>query len=264
MNRKNLIITLIALTLAAFAASAENVTFSAAGAHNGMTWSESAEYASSMTVTQSGGAPVVSSSNASRAKSNRVLAIGGDGRIDSVEVTYGMASNANVAGHTYVVTPSGVTYSGGGAPSAEEVAYVRDDNTQFGQFRALERIFDGTTIAIGSSFSPKKQDAEELLNVGDDLRLRSMALTLISVANGVAHFDISLSVDSDPKEKKSNKSATGAMSMSLDGTLAISVSTARPVALDVSGPMQMNVKNAKGDSASDGSGNASMHVDYSF
>jgi len=190
--------------------------------------------------------------------------IGNDGRIDSVEVTYNAASKPSVAHHSYVVTPSGVTYSGGGTPSAEEVAYVRADNAQFGQFRALERIFDGETIAIGSSFSPKKKDAEELLNVGESLRLRSMALTLRSVSDGVARFDVSIGIDADPKEKKSKKSATGAMSMTLDGTLLVTVATARPVLLDVSGPLQMNVKKPDGGHAADGSGNAAMRIDYTF
>jgi hypothetical protein len=263
MNRKA-IITLIAMTFAAVAASADSVTFHASEARNGMTWNESAEHSASVTLTTSSAAPVTTNNSSSSTKTNVVLAIGNDGRIDSVEVTYGAASNASVAHHSYVVTPSGVTYSGGGAPSAEEVAYVRADNAQFGQFRALERIFDGETIAIGSSFSPKRQDAEELLNVGESLRLRSMALTLRSVSDGVARFDVSIGIDADPKEKKSKKSATGAMWMTLDGTLLVTVSTARPVSLDVSGPLQMNVKKPNGGHAADGSGNAAMRIDYTF
>lgn len=261
MKRTMIIITLL---LTASIASADSITFHAAGAATGMTWNQSTSYAANVTVTVSDAAPVTTQQNVSTQKSNRVLEVGGDGRIDSVEVTYSASSNASVAGHSYVVTPHGVTYAGGGAVPDDEAAFVNSDNTQFGQFRALERIFDGTTIAIGSSFEPKKQDAEELLNIAEDVRLRSMALTLRSVSNGVAQFDISMTIDSDAKEKNNNKAASGGMSMTLDGTLSVSVSTSRPIVLDIAGPVHVDVRKPQGDRAVDGNGTASMRVDYTF
>jgi hypothetical protein len=49
--------------------------------------------------------------------------------------------------------------------------------------------------------------------VGDGMRLRNLALTLRSVANGVARFDLSMTLEGDVKEKKS-KNAAGAPSCS--------------------------------------------------
>ena len=255
---------IIALLLTATVASAESVTFNAAAAAVGMTWNESTSYAANVTVTVDTSTPVQTGQNVSSRKSNRVLEVGGDGRIDSVEVTYAAASHASVAGRSYVVTKHGVTYAGGGAVPADEAAFVQSDNAQFGQFRALERIFAGTTIDIGSSFEPKKKDAEEMLNIDDGIRLRSMALTLRSVHDDVALFDISMSVESDAKEKKADKTAAGGMSMTLDGTLSLSITTARPIVLDVTGPVHVDVRTPQGGRAADGNGTASMRIDYAF
>jgi hypothetical protein len=255
--------TAIVLLFAATFASAAEVTFTATPAVSGLTWEDSSSYATSATLSAGSAAPVTREYSVTRSKTCRALEVGGDGRIDSVEVSYSASSNAAVAGRSYIVTPQLVTYSGGGAPSAAESEFVRGDNAQFGRFRALERIFDGKTVAIGASFQPKKQDADELFEFPGG-RVNSVALTLRSVASGVATFDISMSVSSDAKEKKSKKSAAGGMSMTLDGTLMLSVATSRPVSFDVSGPISVNVKKPNGARAADGSGTLSIHTEYEF
>ena len=261
--RLNSIATAAAFLFAATIASAEEVTFHAVPATSGLSWTDSSSYSTSTTVSAGVGAPVTNHYSVTRSKTCRALEVGADGRIDSVEVSYGASSNGTVAGKRYVVSGADVTYAAGGAPSDEEVAFVRGDNAQLGQFRALERIFDGATIAIGASFHPKKQDADDMLSFPAG-RIRNVALTLRSVTNGVAAFDVSMSVESDAKEKKSKKAAAGGMTMTLDGTLEMSVATSRPVSFDVSGPITVSVKKANGARAADGSGTLSIQSEYGF
>jgi len=261
--KRTWISTIAVFLFAATFASASDVTFTASPAAPGLTWNDASSYATSATLSAGSATPVTTASSATRTKTCRALEVGGDGRIESVEVSYAAASNAAVAGRSYVVTPQQVTYAGGGSPSEAEVEFVRGDNAQFGRFRALERIFDGRTVSIGASFAPKKQDADELFEFPGG-RVNSVALTLRSVLNGVATFDISMSVESDAKEKKSKKAAAGGMSMTLDGTLTLSVATSRPMSFDVSGPISVNVKKANGVRAASGSGTLSIHTDYDF
>lgn len=261
MNRKAI---LFALLFTATLASAQTATFGNAVPLPGVTdWDDHASYDTTIT-TSAGTKSATSTRNVTRDKTCRVLAIDNAGRIDEVQVTYNASSHAGIAGKTYRVTPSGVSYLGGGTPSADEAAFVRADNASFSQFRAFDRIFGGKTFTAGESFSPNKHDAEELLNVAAGTRLRNMALTLRSVANGVATFDISMTLESNPKEKKSSSAAGGEVSMSLDGTLKMTVATAWPLQLDVDGTLRGGTKKANGSHAGDANGTASIRIDYSF
>lgn len=102
------------------------------------------------------------------------------------------------------------------------------------------------------------------MNVAAGTRLRSMALTLRSVANGIATFDLSMTMDSDPKEKKSGKAANGQMTLTLDGEIAITVATSRPVRLEASGPLEARTKKADGSRIGDATGEVTMRRTYAF
>jgi hypothetical protein len=260
--KRNLIFA--ALLSIATAASAESVTFGNATPQPGITqWDDDATYAMSVT-TNAGGKSASASRNVTRSKTCRLLQLDPAGRMDAVEVAYDGASNASVAGKRYRVTPQSVTYADGSAAPAAEATFVRSDNASFSQFRALKRIFGGGTFAVGDSFTPNRNDAEELLNVAAGTRLRSIALTLRSVSDGIATFDISMTLESNPKQKKSSKAAGGEMTMTLDGTLKMTVATAWPLQLDVDGPLHGNTKKANGSHAGDASGTASIRIDYGF
>jgi hypothetical protein len=189
MNRKIILIALV-LLFTATAASAQTVSFGSSTPLPGVTdRNDDASYDTAIT-TAAGGKSATTTRSVTRSKTCRVLEIDNAGRMDAVQVTYGSASHAGVAGKSYRVTPNGVTYLGGAAPPAAEAAFVRADNASFSQFRAFDRIFGGKTFTVGQSFTPNKHDAEELLNVAAGTRLRSIALTLRSVSDGVATFDI--------------------------------------------------------------------------
>ena len=253
-----------ALLFTATLASAQTATFGNATPLAGTTeWDDSASYDTTIT-TSAGTKSATMARNVSRDKTCRVLAVDNTGRIDEVQVTYNSSSQAGVAGKSYRVTPHGVSYLGGAAPPADETAFVRADNSSFSQFRAFDRIFGGKTFDVGESFSPNKHDAEELFNVAAGTRLRSIALTLRSVADGVATFDISMTLESNPKEKKSSRAAGGEVTMSLDGTLKMTVATAWPLQLDVDGTLRGGTKKANGSHAGDANGTASIRIDYSF
>lgn len=265
MNRKIILFALVLLfTATSTAASAQTVTFgSSAPVANVTQWDDDATYGTSITTT-AGGKSATAARNVTRDKTCRVLELDNAGRMDAVQVTYGSASLAGVAGRSYRVTPQGVTYLGGAAPPAAEAAFVRADNASFSQFRAFDRIFGGKTFTVGQSFTPNKNDAEELLNVAAGTRLRSIALTLRSVSGGVATFDISMTLASNPKEKKSSSANGGEMAMTLDGTLKMTVATAWPLQLDVDGTLQGGTKKPNGSRAGDASGTASIRIDYAF
>lgn len=261
--KRTIHITLIALLITATASA--QVTFSSLEPVAGQTsWTETASYETSIIANAGESTSSAINSNVTHEKTCKVLELDGAGRIDAVQVTYGAASNGNVSGKSYVVTPHDVSYAAGGTPSKDELRFVRGDNASFGQFRALDRIFGGKTFRIGESFEPNKNDAEELVNVAAGTRLRSMALTLRSVANGVATFDVSMAMESDPKEKKSGKAANGGMMLTLDGELDVTVATSRPVRLEAGGPLKARTKKADGTRIGDATGDVTMRRTYAF
>jgi hypothetical protein len=262
MNR-TINITLIALLLTTGVASAQ-VTFHSSEIAPQTSWSENASYETSINARAGESTSSQVSNDVSNEKMCKVLEVDGAGRIDAVQVTYGSASNGDVSGRSYIVTPQGVSYAAGGAPSGDELRFVRGDNASFSQFRALDRIFGGKTFNVGQSFEPNRNDAEELVNVAEGTRLRSMALTLRSVANGVAKFDVSMTMESDPKEKKSGNAANGDMTLTLDGELDVTVATSRPVRLEASGPLTARTKKSDGSRIGDATGNVTILRTYDF
>lgn len=266
--KRTINITLIALLLTALpftAGAATQVTFGSLEPVAGQTtWTETAAYETRIVANAGESTSSAVNNKVMHEKTCKVLELDGAGRIDVVLVTYSAASNGAVSGRSYVVTPDGVDYAAGGTPSDEELRFVRGDNASFGQFRALDRIFGGQTFTIGESFEPKKNDAEELINVAAGTQLRSMALTLRSVANGVATFDVSMTMDSNPKEKKSGKAANGGMTLKMDGTLDVTVATSRPVRLEAGGPLKASTKKSDGTRIGDASGDVSMRRTYAF
>lgn len=261
MNR---ILVSLALFAIATMASADSVTFGNAAPVAGVTtWGDNASYATSI-VTSAGESTATTSRSVMRDKTCRVDQLDNAGRIDAVRVTYASASIGNVAGKTYSVTPRSVTYANGSAPPASEAAFVRADNANFSQFRAYDRIFGGRTFTVGQSFSPNRNDAEELVNVAAGSRLRSIALTLRSASDGIATFDLSMTVESNPKDKKKASAAGGEMTLRFDGTLKMTVATARPVLLDVHGTLSGETKKPNGSHAGEARGTASIRVDYTF
>jgi hypothetical protein len=264
MNRK-VILTALALLLAATTVSAQNVSFTSLPPVAGQTeWTESASYETSIqSVADTKTANT--SRTVDRAKTCRVLAIDGAGRIDSVAVTYSASSNPAVNGRSYVVTPNNVSYATGGTPPPQEAQFVRADNAGFGQFRAIDKIFGGQTFTINRSFSPNRNFAEELLNVANGMQLSAISLTLRSVTDGVARFDLSMTVESSPKVKKNAEAAPGGMNMVLNGTLDVTTATSRPVLLDVAGNINAVTKNKKnGATAGSATGSTAIRIEYAF
>lgn len=261
MNR-TIHIILIAIFIAGTASA--QVTFQSSELMPQTSWSENASYETRISAQAGQSTTSAIHNNVMHEKTCTVLEVDGAGRIDAVQVTYGSSSNDHVSGRSYIVTPHDVSYAAGGAPSGEELRFVRSDNASFSQFRALGRIFGGRTFNVGQSFEPNKNDAEELVNVAAGTRLRSMALTLRSVANGVAKFDVSMTMESDPKEKKSGKSANGGMSLTLDGELEVTVATSRPVRLEASGPLTARTKKADGSRIGDANGAVTLLRTYDF
>lgn len=261
---KRNLICIALLTIATAASAAESITFGSAAPVAGVTqWDDRGSYAMSIT-TSAGGRSVPTAHNVTRDKSCRVEALDNAGRIDAVSVRYNAASAPGVAGKSYRVTPQSVTYAGGGNAPQNEAAFVRADNATFSQFRAYDRIFGGRTFTVGQSFSPNKNDAEELLNVAEGTRLRSIALTLRSASDGVATFDLSMTVESNPKHKKTGSAAGGEMTLRFDGTLKMTIATARPLLLDVHGTLSGETKKPTGAHAGEANGTASIHVDCAF
>lgn len=250
--------TLIALFFAASIASAQ-VTFHSSEIAVQMSWSEIATYETSIHAQSGQSTTSDVNHSVTREKTCKVLDVDNAGRIDAVHVTYDSASNGDVSGRSYVVTPRDVSYAAGGAPSGDELRFVRSDNASFGQFRALDRIFGGKTFTIGQSFEPNKNDAEELVNIAAGTQLKAMALTLRSVANGVATFDLSMTIESDPKEKKSGK-----MTLVLDGQLDVTIATSRPVRLEASGPIQARTNKSDGSRAGTATGDVTIRRTYDF
>ncbi|HEX8172179.1 MAG TPA: hypothetical protein VF824_16715 [Thermoanaerobaculia bacterium] len=268
--KRTLIFT--ALFFAAAAAhAADSVTFGSTSAAAGMTWSESSTFTNDVTIGGvGGGAPLQVAQTSARSKQLTVREVGADGRIRSADVTYTAATdNDAVTGKTYRVTRSGntaeVTYANGGTPPAPELAFVAADNPHFAQFRAYERIFGGKTFTIGSSTEPNRNDAQDLVNASGEVTVTAISLTLRSVTSGVATFDISMTLRSDVKKGRGHNAqepASGAMTLTLDGTMTVAVATARVTSLDVTGPMHVTRTKPTGAVASDGSGNVSLHVEY--
>ncbi len=259
MNRKN-ILTAIVLLLAATTVSAQ-VSFGSAAAGPNTEWTDVATYTTSISADANPAQQV----SVDRAKTCRVLDVDNAGRIDSVSVEYSVSSEPSVIGRRYRVTPQGVSYENGGTPPPAEAEFVRRDNAGFNQFRALDRIFGGKSFTMNQSFSPNRNDAEELLNVAAGMRLRAITLTLRSVTNGVARFDISMGLESDPKEKKNGALAAGRMSINLNGTLDITTATSRPVLFDVAGNINAVINNKHdGAVARSATGSTSIRIEYGF
>src|SRR3982750_2403955 len=123
-NMKKLTIASIIFALAAPLA-AQQISFTSSDVAAGQSWTEDGNYSSTMTTTvfnSNESLPATTQSHATtRSKSVRLTDVGGDNRINALEVTYSSASEPSVAGHTYTVTVSGnsvdVGYSGGsGSP----------------------------------------------------------------------------------------------------------------------------------------------------
>ena len=272
MTRKTLFTALTILLLAANVSFAANVTFGSAAVHNGDSWTDTATYASSVTLNNS-----VTEQTTTRTKETTATAVGGDGGIDAAIVSYTDASRngapVGVAGKSYAVHASGngidVSYSGGGTPSDDEIAFVRSDNAHFRQMRAYDRIFGGKTFTIGSSIQPNKNDAEELVNAADGVEVKAMALTLRSVRTEndveIATFDISMTLETKVKHgrgKSASLAPAGGMAVSFEGTLDVFVSNARPALLDVTGAVTVALRKPSNAVIANGSGSASLRIEY--
>ena len=257
MKRTSIIFALVLLCSAA-TASAETVTFGAPAAVGAnTTWTDSAS------LTTAAGPAIART--ASRNKTCVVRAIDGAGRIDSMTVTYSTSSNAAVAGKSYLVTPHGVSSAAGGAVPEAEAAFVSVDNSNFGLFRAIERIFGNDTFELGRAYEAKNRvDAEELLNVPDRTRLGSFVFTPRSVSGGVAEFDVTMTLESTPKKKKDGTTPAGRTTVTLNGRLRMTVATVRPLQLALDGTISESSVKPNRTEGGNVAGTTSMTVDYSF
>lgn len=255
-------LALILLMISVSPLAAAEITFDPTDVAAGETWTETGSYGSNVTVTRSDSVQTFPAAtqitSVTRTKVMKILAVGGDSRIDSLEVSYSAASLPDVVGKTYLLTVQGqkvdaVTYKdpANGSPSAAEEAFVKKDNSHFGQFRALNRIFRGnSTFTTGQS--PRKinkNDAAELVNASGDMAVDDLDLTLADVIGSgddqVAVFDVVLklkgSIKSKPKQGDETLIAekfAGDVLMDLTGTLRVKVNC-RPAGLNLNGTHTM-------------------------
>ena len=256
MKRTFTILTLALLCTAA--ASAETVTFGAPDAVGANTsWTDSASLTTSAGPSHS--------RTAARNKTCVVQAVDGAGRIDSMTVTYGASSNAEVANKSYLVTRHGVTSATGGAVPAAEAAFVSADNSNFGLFRAIERIFGNDTFEIGRTYEAKNRvDADELLNVPDRTHLREFHFTPRSVSGGVAEFDVTMTLESTPKKKKDGTTPEGRTTVTLSGKLKMTVDSVRPLQLALDGTVSESSVRPNRTAGGNVAATTSMTVNYGF
>ena len=229
--------------------SAQTVTFGAMPEVR--SWTDTASSDSSISVNGSKSPNATATRTVNRSKASCVVAADTKGQIESVQVTYDAATRdgvgLSVAGRQYLVRRSAknvaVTYADGSVPDAEELAFVKSDNAYLARFAAMQRIFSGKSFAVGASFQVNPADAADLANLAEGSHMRNLALTLRSVADGIATFDVSTTIDAERRTK-----------VVLNGTLEVSVATSLPRRYDVSGSIA-NEQVA---------GSAAMQIDYIF
>lgn len=289
-NKMTLAIAFVAAAAFSTALQAQSVTFGSAPIGAGDQWSESASYTATITTTVHDSVREVNSTttaqSVTRSKTSKATAVGGDGRLNGVDVTYSAVSVngtslSNVVGKTYRLTVAGsnvtVAYAdGNGVPTADEIAFVSTDNAHFGQFRAIDKIVGGKTLAPGAVVTPNKVDAEELVNATEGIAVDSMTMTLSGVSGSgaaqVATFNVSIVLRGGVTKGASHKTTeefAGAVTMTLSGTMDIKVQNSRPAGLNVAGPTSLAArKNAKAGTTKQmtlsGAGNSSIAISYSF
>ena len=245
--KRTMIFTAIVLFSAAI--SAQPVSFGSAPQVT--SWTDTASADSSLTVNGAKSANAAATRMVNRSKTTCVVAADAKGHIEFVEVTYAAATRngvgLSVAGRQYLVLRSAkgilVTYADGTTPDAEETAFVAGDNAYFARFGAMQRIFAGKTFTVGTSFQPSAADAAELANLANGSHVRNLALTLRSVDDGVATFDVSTSID-----------AERGMKVVWNGTLEVSVATSLPKRFQVAGAIRSEQV----------AGSSSMEIEYAF
>ena len=264
------------LLMLALPLMADSTTFTAADVVNGETWTESGNYSSSMTTTVFDSVrslpPTTQSLTVNRSKTEKILDVGGDSRINSLQVTYSAASLADVVGKSYKLTVTGnhadVSYfdPADGTPSPAEIAFVQSDNSHFGQFRAMNRIFGGQTFTVGEGVRHiNKNDAADLINATTDVSVHGLDLTFTGVdSNGFGIFSTTLTLNAkmraNPKptdEQPDAEKFVGSMVVELSGTIKVNPATCRPGGLDLTGPSTLRgTRSASGH----GNGHDSMTV----
>ena len=262
MNRTPICFTLILFF--AVTAFAQTATFPAGS--DVTAWSEDATstialQASALTDARTHSTPSSLSRSVQRSKSCSAT-LGSNGSIDALTVTY---TNSPVGASSYVVTPHDVTYASGGAPSAEEVEFVRSDNASFGRFRALNKVFGGKTFAAGAVVKVNHKDAEALFNIEEGTRVADIDVTLRSVEDGVATFDVTMTLESNAREKKTGEAGAGKLTTALGGTLSMDLATTHPVRLELTGSISGDTRKKNGaPGAGSASGTTTLTVDYSY
>jgi hypothetical protein len=221
--KRNVLLSLVLFS--ATAVSAQEVTFGTAP--QPATWSDSGVFESR-----------IAAATLSVRRTKSVCVAG-----DALEVTYTDASEAAVIGKTYAVTPRAVTYPGGALPSQEEIAFVRRDNLSSGTFRALAPILAGRTIAVGSSIEPGAKDAAALMSGSSAMRIAKLVLTLRSVEDGVATFDVTMTAKAEQQA-----------ALTLTGTFEVRTADSRARRMEMNGDI----------TAPRFTGHASMKTEYAF
>jgi len=296
MREKRILMTrtlmiVASLTLALSPLMAADFQCTAANVAAGETWTETGEYNSSLTITIFDSArelePIVTpGTSVTRTKTVKITGVGsGSGKIESVEVTYSSASVAAVVGKTYAVTVNGnhvdVDYAPPttGTPSTAELAYVAGDNSHFGQFRAINKIFGGQTFSPNEGTRHiNKNDAEELVNSSDDVSVESIDINFNEVlANGNGSFDVTVKLKSNMKsnskstdEQPNATPFTGQLTMDLGGRFELNPSTCRPTHVVLNGSNTMEAtKSAKGNAGKGRdkmtvSGSGLTHISHTY
>lgn len=294
MNR--ILFTALLFVVTLTPAFATDFSFTPADVVDGTSWTETGAYHTHLTITlhdsarqitaippaTPGGAPtpITRDVDVTRSKTVTIVTAAANDRISVMDVTY-TDGPAFVLNKTYRLTVqgnhAGIAYGGTttGTPSVEEVAFVDGDNAHFGQLRALNRIFGKKSFSVGDNVRVNKNDAEELINVSDDLDVSDLTVTLTDVTNNVATFSMSLTLQSTIKKGSPDQTdgfSTGGMTIVLTGQLQLNTTNCRPTTMALAGTATLNgSKPAAGHSQGhdatmtvSGDGTTSFNFTYGF
>jgi hypothetical protein len=284
MKRVLICASLLALSMTPLLAA--DFSFTPADVVGGVSWTETGTYHSDLNIVLNDSArelpPVTRTLDVTRSKSVTVVQAGGNDVINVLDVSYTAAPVATVVNNTYRLTVKGnhadIAYADPtkGTPTDAEIAFVDGDNTQFGQLRALNRIFGKKSFTTDQAAKVNKNDAEELINVGPDLDVSDLTLTLRSVNGDVASFDISLTLQSNIKkgspDQVDSPFSTGGMTIALAGTLQLKTTTCRPTSIVLNGtttltgskPTPGHSKNHDATLTVNGTGTTNFSFTYAF
>ena len=250
----NIRLTLLCAALVLAAVSVAAADFTAKPLAAGESWTETLNSTSGLTLTINDSYRTQQrdlDTTIAIAKSMTILAVGANGDASAVEVSYGQVLlngvTVPVSGRTYQLDLQGgrvhgVTYPGGGAPSAEEVAFVERENRALDRLSAFNKAFGG--IGTSDWVDVPKPLAARLINASEDTDISQLRVKLRSITgsgdDAVADFDADLSLTTPMKKNGADRKTAFAFNGTLvrdfpTGNIRVRVRTCRPVSLSFGG-----------------------------